>query len=167
MFGNKAAGAGSACCPGAPRPEASGTRAAGPGWAGGAGLGFGRAGEGLAGRGAQTAASSSLGPRGGWACGAPVRLARGVVADPEAHPGVAPPRGPANPWRPRGERAGGRAGVLAAWGAGGPSAGEKGDLGRRGSKVTRGQAAGGRDAFLHSLLRRRYFLLLFFCAFFF
>lgn len=41
MFGNKAAGAGSACCPGAPRPEASGMRPgrAGPearGWGAGA-----------------------------------------------------------------------------------------------------------------------------------
>lgn len=90
-----------------PRPPGRGRPGrAGLGRAGGAGLGCGRAGEGLAGRGAQTAAGSSLGPRGGWACGAPVRLARGVVADPEAHPGVAPPRGPANPWRPRGERAG-------------------------------------------------------------
>lgn len=124
MFGNKAAGAGSACCPGAPRAEASGTRAAGRearGW------GAGAPAEAWPGGGRRRRRAAH------WDPGAtgPAGL---LSASPAASWGTrgssrcrAVP-GPCEPMASAGRAGERRAGVLAAWGAGGPSAGEKGGL---------------------------------------
>lgn len=88
MFGNKAASAGLP-----PARERPGSRPPGRGRAGGLerrpGVRARR--RGLAGWGARTEASSSLRPRGGWAHQAPLRPARGVVADSRASPGLCSP----------------------------------------------------------------------------